>query len=93
MIGAPNRADSASLRRIETLKPSPENDLIYGAIDTRDLDLINLANDIAANGILEPIQVSTDGFVISGHRRYAAAKLVGLEQIRLSLWTNVARPD
>jgi hypothetical protein len=61
---------------IRSIYPSPENDKIYGAIDTKDLDLINLANDIAVNGIREPILVSTDDYIVSGHRRYAAAKLV-----------------
>ncbi len=74
---------------IGLIKPSPENDDIYGAIDPTDIDLVNLANDIAVNGIREPIQVSQDGFIVSGHRRYAAAKLVDLEAVPitpLKLW-------
>lgn len=64
------------------VKPSPENDEIYGAIDPGDADLINLAIDISKNGIREPVLVSRDGWIISGHRRYAAARRAGLQSIR-----------
>jgi hypothetical protein len=66
---------------IEDIQPSPENDDIYGAIDKTHIDLVNLANDIAANGVREPLCVSLDGFIVSGHRRYAAATLVGIESV------------
>ncbi len=61
--------------------PSPENDAIYGAISTDDNDLIDLCNDIVANGILEPIVVTADGYIVSGHRRFAAAKMAGLKNV------------
>lgn len=60
---------------IDDICPSPENDEIYGAIDPKNPDLIDLANDIVRHGIREPLQVSADGFIVSGHRRYAAALL------------------
>jgi len=73
--------ESASVKSVAicSVKPSPENDDIYGAIDPQELELINLANSIAENGILEPILVSQDRYIVSGHRRYAAAKLAGLK--------------
>lgn len=64
-----------------SIKPSPENDDIYGKINQTDIDLVNLANDIAENGIREPIQVSEDGFIVSGHRRFAASQLAGLDTL------------
>ncbi len=86
-------ADQASLTiekvNIDSIFPSPENDDIYGAIDPNDLDLINLANDIVENGIREPIQVSLDGYTLSGHRRLAASKLAKLKTVpisRIVLW-------
>ena len=84
-------ADSASVKTIATssLKTSPENDEIYGAIDPHNNDLINLANDIANHGIRQPVLVSQDGWIVSGHRRYAAAKLAGLQFVKcieLDLW-------
>ena len=66
---------------IESIKPSPENDDIYGAMDPTDHELIMLSNDILANGLREPITVSKDDYVISGHRRLAAAKIARLQVI------------
>lgn len=60
---------------IDSIFPSPENDEVYGKIDTENHELVMLCNDIVEHGIREPIQVSSDGFIVSGHRRYAAAKL------------------
>lgn len=74
--------DASSLSvLIGSIKPSPENDEIYGAVDPKNPDLIDLANDIIRNGIREPLQVSSDGFIVSGHRRYAAAKLAKRKRI------------
>lgn len=72
---------SARIVSIRSIKPSPENDDIYGAVDPKNPDLIYLANDIIRNGIREPLQVSSDGFIVSGHLRYAAAKLAKLKTI------------
>lgn len=46
-----NKQDTA---RHSAIKPSPENDDLYGAIDPDDIDLINLANEYAENGIRKP---------------------------------------
>lgn len=77
----PNKASTVP---IQSVFPSPENDEIYGAIDPTDIDLINLANDIAENGIREPIHISLDGYVLSGHRRLAASKLARLKKVPIS---------
>lgn len=71
----------AEIVPIGSIKPSPENDSVYGAIDSTNIDLVNLANDIAANGIREPLQISADNYIVSGHRRYAAARLVRIRAI------------
>ena len=80
---------------VDEIFPSPENDELYGAIDESDNDLINLANDIVRNGVREPLQVSADGYIVSGHRRHAAARLTGLTHIpivRLKLWRSKHDP-
>ena len=77
---------------IQSLQPSPENDDLYGAIDPKDIDLINLANDIAANGLREPIQISADHYIVSGHRRYNAAKLVKLAKVPI-VRLDISRAD
>lgn len=66
---------------LESIHPSPENDELYGVIDVENNDLISLANDILENGIREPIQVSEDDFILSGHRRFAASQLAKLEMV------------
>ncbi len=67
--------------RIDELYASPENDELYGPFDRNNADDAELAGDIAANGVRQPIDVSCDGYVISGHRRLAAARLAGLKLV------------
>lgn len=76
---------------IDSITPSPENDRIYHPVDPRDPEIVKLANSILQNGIIEPLVITLDDYILSGHRRYAAAKLAGLrtvpvrrEQIRRS---------
>jgi ParB-like chromosome segregation protein Spo0J len=33
------------------------------------------------HGVLQPLTVTRDGFILSGHRRYCAATLAGLESV------------
>jgi hypothetical protein len=78
---------------VEHIYPSPENDEIYGAVDTTVNEFIDFANDIAKNGILVPIVVSADCYILSGHRRFAAAKLVGLEKVPVRWITDIYRSE
>jgi hypothetical protein len=77
----PATPPGAEFLSVEHIRRSRENDEIYGVVDTSDNDLINLVNDIAQNGIREPIRISRDRYIISGHRRYAAARLAGLTEV------------
>ena len=54
---------------VHTLQTPPENDEIYGRIDPADPEVVELAKGIAKQGVLEPLVVSADGFVVSGNRR------------------------
>lgn len=56
---------------IGDIRPSPENDKIYGVIE-HDETMQSLIESIASEGLEEPIIVSKDGFILSGHRRYYA---------------------
>ncbi len=62
------------------LKPSPEN-AIYDKVTADDPEVQKLAADIRKNGVLNPLVVSRDGFIISGHRRREAAILAGLKAV------------
>lgn len=61
---------------IEKLVPHPENHRIYSAQDLSDLEL-----SLQSHGQLEPVAITKDNQIISGHRRVAAMKNLG--------WTDV----
>jgi hypothetical protein len=70
-------------QRIETvpldrLQPAIINDTIYKPVDVNDPAIIDLGRDIAVRGLLEPIVVSLDDVIISGHRRHAGCRAAGL---------------
>ncbi len=66
---------------IHKLIPSPENDQLYRPIELTDPDIIELADSIAEIGVQEPLVVTADYFVVSGHRRLAAAKQARLSSV------------
>ena len=63
------------------VEPSPLNDELYDPVDESETSFLALVESIREYGILEPIVVSGDGFILSGHRRHAAARYLGLERI------------
>jgi ParB-like chromosome segregation protein Spo0J len=66
---------------VASIEPAPENELIYRAISEEDPDIQGLAESIKKNGIIEPLVISKDNFVLSGHRRLFAALLAGLTEV------------
>lgn len=60
-----------------SIKPTPQNWGIYIRPHGDD-QFPALVASVEAQGVLEPITVSADGFIISGHRRHAAAETAGL---------------
>ena len=50
-------------------------------MDAEDPDVIALAESIRDHGIQEPLVVSADGWILSGHRRYVAAQLADLTEV------------
>lgn len=68
-------------KRVSSLKPSPENATLYPP-KSDDFDRIDrLARTIAKNGC-DPITITRDKYIVSGHRRHAALKLNGQEFVR-----------
>lgn len=63
------------------LKPAAVNEKIYRPVDPDDPGLVRLAEAIASRGLLEPIVVSEDAVVVSGHRRRMAAIMAGLQTV------------
>jgi ParB family chromosome partitioning protein len=87
---APSVADDQLLRvRIEQVHPDPDN-------PRTDLgDVTELADSLRAVGMLQPIVVrrSAGGYlIVAGHRRHAAARLVGWATLQVIV-RRAMRPD
>lgn len=72
------KVEHARLSRIE---PCPENNVVYTPQSLDDPDIVDLIKSIRANGLLEPIQISADNVIISGHRRAFCAFHAGLREV------------
>lgn len=57
-------------KNIADLKPHPENEKIYTAIES----IVDLVDSIKAQGQLVPITINDEDVIISGHRRVLAMK-------------------
>lgn len=66
---------------IAEIRPSPENEQLYRPVCEDDPEIIALSESIAEHGVVEPLVITLDGFILSGHRRYVAAKLAGLHSV------------
>lgn len=67
---------------IGLLRPNPISFSIYGDID-QDENFFTLKRSIEIEGILEPLVITEDYFIISGVRRFFAAKQLGLQEINV----------
>jgi hypothetical protein len=63
------------------LRPCPENDEIYGAQSLDDPDILSLIASIKELGVTDPIRISTDNVIISGHRRRFCAIKAGRTEV------------
>lgn len=70
-----------SIVSVGSIRPSPENDRLYRPVDSNDPAIISLAASIKEHGLREPIVVTLDGYILSGHRRYAACLKAGLLRV------------
>jgi hypothetical protein len=50
---------------------------LYRPVDEDDPDIVKLAESIKMRGLQEPLIITADGFIVSGHRRYAALVRIG----------------
>jgi hypothetical protein len=66
---------------VRELRPAPENELIYRPVSLNDPDIQNLAASINEHGVLSPLVVTQDGYILSGHRRFAACRLAGVAKV------------
>jgi hypothetical protein len=84
--------DHDRLLSIYAISPSPENALLYKPVTPDDEDTIKMAKSIRELGILEPLVVSADYYILSGHRRHCAARIAGLKELPCKV-SHVRRGD
>ena len=77
----PHNDGSVSLRWLNSINPSPENEKLYRPVDPADPEVQALADSIRTHGVQEPLVISADDWIISGHRRHAAARLAGKRKV------------
>ena len=65
---------------IDDIYPSPENDRIYGEVE-HDNQMDDLIESIREHGLEEPLIISLDNYVISGHRRLYACQCLEMESV------------
>ena len=80
MTGAAKKRDKSHFPTAE-IRSAAENDLIYDSFGIANSDDYNLALSIKQHGIQEPLAVSADHYLLSGHRRLAAARHLGLRLV------------
>jgi hypothetical protein len=75
-------SDEIIMRPLSEIRPSPENDELYKPVDLKDPEFLGLVESIRrAKRVREPLLITIDGYIVSGHRRYAGAKKVGLKTV------------
>ena len=60
---------------ITSIFPSEENEKLYNPVDPKDPEVQALAKSILKHGIRERLVITEDGWILSGHRRYVAARI------------------
>jgi hypothetical protein len=66
---------------LDSIRPSPENDTLYHPIDRSAPDIKALVASIKAHGVKEPLVITRDRWILSGHRRHVAARAAGLTTV------------
>lgn len=81
MSSKTRKATSSVRLAMHGIQPAPENETIYKPVSPDDPSVKELANSIRDYGLKEPIVVTADGYILSGHRRYAACCSLGWKTI------------
>ena len=74
-------SDTITQRALSAIRPSPENDKLYRPVDHTDPDFREFVEQVRINGITDPLIITIDGYICSGHRRYAAAGVIGMDTV------------
>jgi hypothetical protein len=73
-----NLVETSKIRQvsISEIRVSGLNDDIYKQVDPDDPSIGDLASSICEHGLLAPLVISEDYFILSGHRRFAALGMI-----------------
>jgi hypothetical protein len=90
-----NMVESTKIRlvSISKIRVSGLNDQIYKQVDPDDPSIEDLVDSICELGLLDPLVISEDYFILSGHRRFAAIKLTNMEEIPCEIRQGVRLGD
>ena len=80
-MNKPSKKQDLSHFSIDQINRAKENDSIYDKFGVANADDRELVESIRANGILEPLVITADKVLLSGHRRRAAARYLGLKTV------------
>ena len=69
--------------KISDIIPAGINNNIYKPVDINAPDIVKMADDIEKNGLLEPIVITLDNVILSGHRRHGAIRRLGWDFIKV----------
>jgi hypothetical protein len=67
----------ARILPIHSIRPSPKNNKVYNPGD-----VTALAEDIKKRGQIDPIVITIDRYILSGHRRHEACLRAGLTEVK-----------
>src|SRR5262249_13390759 len=68
-------------RPLTAIRPSPLNAKLYRPRSDTDPEIRALADSIRQPGLLEPLVISRDNYLLSGHRRHRACRLAGVTEV------------
>ncbi|MDD2224370.1 MAG: ParB/RepB/Spo0J family partition protein [Pseudomonas sp.] len=74
---------------VSAIQEASDNDLLYDRFGMANRDDADLAYSILEFGIQEPLTLSADGVLLSGHRRLAAAKYWRMETVPVRVLDDV----
>jgi hypothetical protein len=92
-MNKPDQKQDLSHFPINQIKQAPENESIYdnfGVANADDRQLIESIND---NGIQEPLVITADWVLLSGHRRLASGLYLGLSTVPVRILDEVIFAD
>lgn len=77
------KTGQVSIRQVllSSITPSSINDSVYRPPSHDDPDIQAMAASMRERGVLQPLTITLDGYILSGHRRYCAATAAGLETV------------